>query len=150
MRKRRQSLLKNYTAAGSTKLVAKSNSSNDKKRKWDQKGPPNKKARTGPPKGPPRGRMNGNSSGNGEFGVSATAIGAPGTGTNRASSNGKSRVSPAYALAKKYEDLLGASQQTTEAGPPVFKPIGQKAVYKAAAKKNRKKGEEAVTIRRKV
>ena len=140
MRKRRQSLLKNYTTAGSTKLVAKSNSSNDKKRKWDQKGPPNKKARTGPPKGPPRARINGNSNGNGESVVNATAIGAPGGGTNRASSNGKGRVPPAYALAKKkYEDLLGASQQTAEAGPPVFKPIGQKAVYKAAAKKNRKK-----------
>ena len=139
MRKRRQSLLKNYTNAGSTKLIAKSNSGNDKKRKWDQKGPPNKKARIGPPKGPPKARISENSNGNAEFVINATAIGAPG-GANVARSNAKSQLAPAYALAKKkYEDLLGASKPTSEAGPPVFKPIGQKAVYKAAAKKNRKK-----------
>ena len=119
MRKRRQSLLKNYTTAGSTKLVAKSNSSNDK-RKWDQKGPPNKKARTGPPKGPPRARINGNSNGNGESIINATAIGAPGAGKNRASSNGKGRVPPAYALAKKkYETFWELHSKLQKQDPSV-------------------------------
>ncbi len=139
MLQRKQSYLKQSNSNKNDKTKLRFNvMGNDKKRKREQRGPPQKKARAGPPK------IIKNIKNKGTLSIDSSSIGAPGNFAgkninNSGSSNEKTNEESALEKAEKQlKHLLGnIKSANVEAGPPAFADIGMRDVQIAVKRKNK-------------